>query len=186
MGGKTLGLSLAFLAGLAAGETRPRLEVVRVPTADAGGTARFDPALVEKNYRRAADDLKAAFSRFEKKAVGRIEESSFDAGLPDPVGTVQRIWQPATPLPEPLRGITIHVVTVDRRGRIEGLPPDGGGKTDLVLISRAARLKDCSRLGRVTFLTPELAARLGVRASRARCVVSRDGTEIEITEGNRP
>jgi len=185
VGGKAVGIAIAVLAGLAAVQQEmPALEVVRVAHADAGGTSRFDLGLIEKNYRNAAADLKAALSRFEIKAPARIDEN-YDAGLPDSTRITRRSWRPPKPIPEPLRGITIYVVTVDRAGHIQGLTPDTR-KSDLVLISRAARLKDCSRLGRATFLTRELAARLGIRTSRARCVVSTDGTEIEITEGDRP
>ena len=193
MAGKVSMLVLALLAGLAAQDARPKpsdpargpLEVVRVSRSDAGGTTRFDPDSVERNYRNAAADLERALSHLEKKTLAKMEDG-YDAGLPDPVRTVQRTWKTSKALPEQLRGITIYVVTLDRKGDIQGLPQDKHRRKDVVLISRAARLKDCGRLGSVTFLTREVAASLGIRTSRCRCVVSADGTEIEITEGDRP
>jgi len=152
---------------------------------DGGRTTRFDSTAVEKNYRRAATDLERTLSRFEKKAVAKIEDG-YDSGLPDPNQTVRRTSKLPKPLPEQVRGLTIYVVTVDRGGAVSGLPRGGSKKGDIVLISRAARLKDCTPLAPVTFLTRELAAALGMRSSRGRCVVSADGTEIEVTEGDRP
>lgn len=189
MGGKAavLALTLALLAGLAAQDARPQLEVVRVSRLDAGGTTPFDSGRVEKNYQKAAADAKRALSSIEKKAAAKSKkEDGFDSGLPDPTRSSRRTWRPSVPLPDRIRGLTITVVTVDPNGIVHGLPKDPLGRFDLVLISRAARLKDCARLGRVTFLTRELAASLGIRSSRCRCAVSADGTEIEITEGDAP
>jgi len=187
MGGKAavVALTLALLAGLAAQDERPKLEVVRVSRLDAGGTTPFDSGRVEKNYQKAAADAKRALSSIEKKAAAKREDG-FDSGLPDPTRSSRRTWKPSVPLPERIRGLTITVVTVDPNGIVHGLPKDPLGRSDLVLISRAARLKDCARLGRVTFLTRELAASLGIRSSRCRCAVSADGTQIEITEGDVP
>jgi len=199
MGGRAAVVALAVLGGLAAQDAKPTLEVIRVSRSDGGGTTRFDSGRVEKNYRDAVAVLEQALSRYEKEAVARMEDGSldsaaagglaqdkYDAGLPDPTRTVRRTFRPSMPLPEPLRGATITVVTLDRNGVIQGLPKAPLRRSDVVLVSRAARLKDCARLGRVTFLTPELAASLGLRASRGRCVVSADGTKIEITEGDLP
>jgi len=185
MGGKAVTIALAALAGLAAQGTRPPLDVIRVPRSDGGGTVRFDPARVEKNYREAGAALKQALSRFERKAVARMEDG-YDAGLPDPTRTVRRTWKPSQPLPVALRGVTVFVVTLDRNGAIQGLPKAPLRRGDVILVSRAARLRDCACLGQVTLLTRELAARLGIRASRGRCVVSADGAEVEITEGDVP
>ncbi len=185
MVGKTLLLALAVFVGLAAQEARPKTDIVAMSRCDAGATTRFDPGRVEKNYRKAAADLERELSRFEKKALAKIEDG-YDAGLPDATRTVVRKWKPSKPLPEQVRGLTIYVVTVDRGGTVGGLPRGGPVKGDIVLISRAARLKDCTRLAPVTFLTRELAAALGMRSSRGRCVISADGTEIEVTEGDRP
>jgi hypothetical protein len=185
MGGKAVAIALAVLAGLAAQGASPNLDVIRVPRSDGGGSVRFDPDRVEKNYRDGGATLKQALSRFERKAVARMEDG-YDAGLPDPIRTVRRRWKPSKPLPEPLREAVISVVTLDRNGAIQGLPKAPLRRGDVILVSRAARLRDCARLGRVTLLTRELAARLGIRASRGRCVVSADGAEIEITEGDVP
>ncbi len=185
MGGKPLAIALAALAGLAAQGAGPTLDVVRVPRSDGGETVRFDPAGVEKNYRDAGAALKQALSRFERKALARMEDG-YDSGLTEPIRTVRRTWKPSKPLPEPLRGATISVVTLDRNGAIQGLPKAPLRRGDVILVSRAARLRDCARLGQVTLLTRELAARLGIRASRGRLVVSADGAEVEITEGDIP
>jgi hypothetical protein len=185
MGGRAAALALTVFAGLAAQEAKKSFEVVRVSRCDAGQTIRFDPDRVERNYRTVAANLEQALARFEEKALARMEDG-YDAGLPDPVRTVRRTWRPPMPLPESIRGAAIHVVTVDGDGKIHGLPEGGRRRNDIVLISRAARLKDCARLGPVTFMTRDLAARLGLRSSRGRCVVSADGTEVEITEGEAP
>lgn len=183
--GRTLLLALAVLAGLAAQDARPKTDVIAMSRCDGGTTTRFDPARVEKNYRQAAAELERALTRFEKKAAAKIEDG-YDSGLPDPKQTVRRTSKLPKPLPEQVRGLTIHVVTVDRGGTVHGLPRGGPKKGDIVLISRAARLKDCTRLAPVTFLTRELAAAIGLRSSRGRCVISADGTEIEVTEGDQP
>jgi len=184
MDGRAAVCALAILAGLAAQDREPKLDVVRVSRCDAGPAIRFDPDRVERNYRAVAADLERALSRLEKKALRRIKDG-YDAGLPDPVRTVRRTWRPSMPLPESIRGATIHVVTVDRDGRVQGLPEGGGGgrRNDIILISRAARLRDCARLGRASLLTRDLAARLGLQSSHGRCVVSADGKAIEVTEG---
>lgn len=185
MGIRTAAIVLATLAGLAAQDLKQELDVVRVHRADAGETGRFDPATVEKNYRQAVAALEGALSRLERQAPARLDDG-YDSGLPDPTGSVRRAWKPSSPVPAPLRGVTIHVVTLDRNGRVWGLPEGPRRRGDVVLISRAARLKNCVRLGTMTLLTPELAASLGLQASRGRCVVSADGTEIEVIEGERP
>ncbi len=185
MTGRAAALALAVFASLAAQEAGESLEVVRVSRCDEGRTTRFDPGRVERNYRTVAANLEQALSRIEKKAFARMEDG-YDSGLPDPVRTVRRTRRPSTPLPESIRGTTIHLVTVDRDGRAHGLPEGGSRRKDIILISRAAKLKDCARLGPVTLLTRDLAARLGIRSSRGRCVVSADGKAIEITEGETP
>lgn len=178
MGARSMAVALAALASLATQDAERETEVVRVARSDGGRTTRFDPARVEKNYQIAANALKQALSRLEKKATARMEEG-YDAGLPDAVRTVRRTWRPSSPLPRQIRGTTIYVVTVDRKGNVHGLPKDLG-RTDIVLVSRAARL------GTITLLTRAVAESLGIRTSRSRCVVSTDGTEIEITEGELP
>lgn len=185
MGGRDAALALAVFACLSAQGARESLEVVRVSRCDAGRSIRFDPDRVERNYRTVAANLEQALSRFEKKALARME-NGYDAGLPDPARTVRRTWRPPAPLPELIRGATIYVVTVDRHGKVHGLPEDGRRRNDIVLVSRAARLKDCARLGPVTLLTRDLANRLGLRSSRGRCAVSAEGTEVEILEGDSP
>jgi hypothetical protein len=178
-------VALVIVAALAAQDARPKIEVTRASRCDGGGTSKFDADRVERNYREAAAALQRALSSFEKKAVAKLEDG-YDAGLPDAARKLRRTWRPSKPLPEQVRGITIYVVTVDRNGSVRGLPEGAPRRSDVVLISRAARLKDCTRLAPVTFLTRELAAALGMRSSRGRCVISADGTEIEVTEGDRP
>lgn len=185
MGGRSIVVALAALARLTAQDAGREMEVVHVSRSDGGRTIRFDPGQVEKNYQNAANALKQAFSRIEKRAIAQIAEG-YDAGLPDPVRTVRRTWKPSTPLPRQIRGVTIFIVTVDRSGIVHGLPKEPVQRTDIVCVSRAARLGDCMRLGTVTLLTRPIAESLGIRTSRARCVVSADGTEIEITEGDTP
>jgi len=179
MGGRSMVVALAALAGLTAQDTGREMEVVHVSRSDGGRTTRFDPGLVEKNYQNAANALKQALSHVERKAIAQIEEG-YDAGLPDPVRIIRRTWKPSTQLPRQIRGVTIFIVTVDRNGIVHGLPKELVKRTDIVLVSRAARL------GTVTLLTRPIAESLGIRTSRARCVVSADGTEIEITEGDVP
>ncbi len=178
-------MALAALAGLGAPLGNPALETIHVRRADRGETVRFDPARVEGNYRRAATALKETLSRFQS-GTPALMPRRHDAGLPDPIRTVRRTWKPRQPLPEPLRGATIFVVTIDRTGRIQGLPQDPLRRRDVVLVSRAERLSDCAALGGVTLLTRELAERLGLQASRARCTVSPDGAAVEIIEGDVP
>lgn len=178
MGGRSLIVALAAFGGLTAQDAGREMEVVRVPRSDGGRTTRFDPGRVEKNYQNSAKTLKQALSGLERKVSARMEEG-YDAGLPDPVRTVRRTWKPSSPLPRQIRGTTIYVVTVDRNGNCHGLPKNLG-RADIVLVSRAARL------GMVTLLTRQVAESLGIRTSRARCVVSADGTEIEIAEGDVP
>jgi len=183
--GRTAFVALAFLASLARQGTEHEMEVVRVSRADGGRTGRFDPVRVEKNYQKAASDLKQAFSRLERKPTVGMDEG-YDAGLPDPLRSVMKTWKPATPLPLPLRGTTIYVVTVDRNGTVHSLPRTPLGRADIVLVSRADRLQDCASVGTVTLLTRPVAESLGIRTSRARCVVSADGAAVEITEGDIP
>ena len=183
--GRAAAVALGILACLAAQEAKLKLEVVAISRCDAGSTSRIDLDRVEKNYRAAARDLKQTLVSFEKKALDRLEDG-YDAGLPDPGSSARSTWKPTTPLPEQLRGITIYVVTIDRSGKVHGLPREGRGKGDVVLVSRAARFKDCAALAPVTFLTPEFASTLRIRTSRGRCVVSRDGREIEVIEGDQP
>ncbi|MBI2901126.1 MAG: hypothetical protein HYY17_13160 [Planctomycetes bacterium] len=183
--GRTAGVALAVLAGVAAQEAIPELEVLQEPRCDGGNTSRIDLDRVERNYRDAARGLRQSLAGFQKKALDRLEDG-YDAGLPDPSASTRSMWKPSTPLPEQLRGITIYIVTVDRDGKAHGLPRGGRGKEDVVLIARAARLKDCAPLAPVTFLTREFASTLRIRTSRGRCVVSRNGTQVEVTEGDQP
>lgn len=179
MGARSIAVALAALASLATQDAERGTEVVRVARSDGGRTTHFDPARVEKNYEVAANALKQGLSRLEKKAASRMEEG-YDAGLPDPARTVRRTWRPSSPLPRQIRGTTIYVVTVNRNGNVHGLPEAPLGRTDIVLVSRAARL------GTITLLSRKVAESLGIRTSRARCVVNADGTEIEIIEGETP
>lgn len=185
MGARVVAITCFVFAGLAAQEARPSFDAVRESRCDAGSTTRFDPRRIEENYRKVARELAEALSRVERSAISRLDDG-YDAGLRDPVRRLRRTWTPPQPLPEQLRGLTIYVITIDRNGRIDGLPTEGTKQGDIVLTSRAARLKDCARLAPVTFLTPELAAALGIQTSRCRLVVKADGKEIDIAEGDLP
>lgn len=190
MGGRDIAIALVLFAGLAARGERfesahQELGAVRVARCDGGAVVPFDLGRVEKNYRSAATGLQRALSRFERTVITRIDDG-YDAGLPDPVGTGHRRFRPSKAIPPELRGLTIYVVTVDRNGVVRGLAQGVPNRNDVVLISRTARLKDCAGLAPVTLLTRELAAALGIRSSRCRLVVSADGSEVEITEGDPP
>jgi len=152
---------------------------------DGGDTTRFDPGRVEETYRKAVAELERALSRLEKKAAPKPLDG-YDAGLPDLRRSVRRRFRPESPVPERLRGATVYVVTVDRSGAVHGLPREAPKRNDIVLVSRAARLRDCAGLAPVTLLTRELAVSLGIRCAQCRCVVSADGSEIEIIEGDEP